>query len=154
MGNCCDSVTGTARVGGRALMPSDTEFTEETVVIDGVTATRRRKASAPPKAPEYFLHIPMKYVEALSIAKISAAAWSLALWVLWHHTVTRGKPATISATFAARAGIKDRSARRHAVELLEASGFFKVTRKGKEAAKITLAAELLALGSSKKIAKI
>lgn len=148
MVSCCESVKGTARVGWRAIMPSDLEFTEETIVVDGVTATRRRKISPPRKTQEYYLHIPMKYIEALSLTKISAAAWSLALWVLWHHTVTRGKPAVISATFAARAGIKDRSARRHAIDALEISGLFTVIRKGTQAAKITLAAKLRALGPS------
>lgn len=132
-------------------MQSKTEFTEETIVVDGITATRRRKISSSSKASQHYLHIPMKYIEALSMTKISSAAWSLALWILWHHKVTRGKPATISATFAARAGIKDRSARRYAIDALEASGLFEVIRKGTEAAKITPGNKLQALNSSNEI---
>ena len=88
------------------------------------------------KSPDYYLHIPMACITALASKEISAKAWPLALWVLWQYRVSGGKPVTISTTFAQKAGVEGRSARRHAVNALEATGLFVVTRDGTEAAKI------------------
>lgn len=120
-------------------------YTEERIVIDGVSAIRRRKRLPPRKASEPYLHIPMKCIEALSTANISASAWALALWVIWHYVVTHGRAASISATFASRAGIQARSARRHAIESLAASKLFDISRNGTEAIKIVPGARLKAL---------
>ena len=74
------------------------------------------------KSPDYYLHIPMACITALASKEISAKAWPLALWVLWQYRVSGGKPVTISTTFAQKAGVEGRSARRHAVNALEATG--------------------------------
>lgn len=117
-------------------MTSVAEYTEDTVVLDGVSAIRRRKNLPARKPKEPYLHIPMKCLEALCAVKLTANAFSLALWIIWHYTVTRGSPASISATFASRAGVTDRAARRYAIAALEASGLFDIRRNGTEATKI------------------
>ena len=113
-------------------------YIEEQVFIDGVSAIRRRKGSPVQKAREPYLYCPMQCVTALANAKIPASAWPLALWVIWHHVVSSGGAAPISAAFAARAGIDSRAARRHAVAALEASGLFQVSRTGTAAVQIAL----------------
>ena len=111
---------------------------EEQVIIEGVSAIRRRKASPARKTRELYLHCPMQFVKMLANARIPAAAWPLALWVIWHHMVSSGGAASITSTFAARAGINSRAARRHAVAALEASRLFQVSRAGTAAVKIAL----------------
>jgi hypothetical protein len=111
-------------------------YIEEKDVYYGVPAIRRRKKVPEQKPPDYYLHIPMACITALASKEISAKAWPLALWVLWQYRVSGGKPATISTNFAQKAGVEGRSARRHAVNALEATGLFVVTRDGTEAAKI------------------
>jgi hypothetical protein len=120
-------------------------YTEEKIVVDGVTAIRRRKKLSPRKAQEYYLRISMKCIEALSAANISATAWPLALWVIWHYMVTQGSAASISATFASRAGIQGRAARRYAIKSLADSMLFEILRSGTEAVKITPASQLKTL---------
>ena len=119
-------------------------FIEEKVTVDGVAAVRRRAVKSLQKTHEPYLHIPMTCIMVLSEAKIPATAWSLALWIIWHYIVSSGKSASISASFASKAGITDRPARRYAVNALEASGLFDVSRHGKEAAKVAPRAELKA----------
>ena len=115
---------------------SSQQFIEERVVVDGVRAIRKQKARAPVKAKELYLHISMRGIEAMTQAKLPANAWALAIWIVWRYMVTK-KPAVISAEFALRAGIVDRSGRRYAIDALEASGLFIVTRSGKLAAKVS-----------------
>ena len=121
------------------------EYTQETVVADGITAIRRRKNLSSRKACEPYLHIPMVCLEALSKARLPTSAFSLALWVIWHFTVTRGGAASISASFASQAGIADRSARRYAIAALEASGLFEAQQRGKEATRVVPSGQLKAL---------
>ena len=113
-------------------------YIEEQVVIEGVSAIRRRNSAPARKAHKPYLYLPMACVTALSKANLSATAWALALWVIRHHVVSSGGAAPISATFAARAGIDSRAARRHAVAALEASGLFNVSRTGTAAVQIAL----------------
>jgi hypothetical protein len=126
-------------------MSSIERYAEDRVVIDGVPAIRRRKVQPPRKASQPYLHKPMKCIEELSKANIPANAWALALWVIWHYGETHGSAASISGTFASRAGIKGRSARRYAIESLAASMLFEILRSGTEAIKITPASQLKAL---------
>jgi len=138
-------------------MPRVSEYIEDKVVVDGVSAIRRRKNSPARKLKEPYLHIPMKCLEALCAAKLTAHAFSLALWIIWHYTVTRGSPTIISAKFASRAGINDRAARRYAIAALEGSGLFDVQRKGTEATKLNPADSLKAIlsgGPQKAIARV
>ena len=121
------------------------DYIEEEVVIDGVSAVRRRHRQTVRKAREPYLHISMDCVTTLAVAGIPTTAWSLALWIIWHHMVSSGGAAPISATFAARAGIESRAARRHAVVALEASGLFHVSRTGTAAAQIALGPALKTL---------
>ena len=118
------------------------DYIEEEVVVDGVPAIRRRHRQTAQKAKEPYLHISMACVTALAAESIPAAAWPLALWVIRHHMVSSGGAASISATFAARAGIDSRAARRYAVDALEASGMFAVARNGTEAAKVSPSGKL------------
>ena len=108
------------------------DYTEEEVVVDGVRAIRRRKAQPVRQAREHYLRIPMACITALGKAGFPASAWPLALWVIWYHTVAKS-PACITTQFASRAGIEGRSARRHALAALEASGLFQVRRNGTKA---------------------
>ena len=121
------------------------DYIEEEVFIDGVSAVRRRKGSPHRKAHKPYLYLPMECVAALGNANLSSTAWPLALWVIWHHMVSPGGAAPISATFAARAGIESRAARRHAVVALEASGLFHVSRTGTAAVQIALGPALKTL---------
>jgi hypothetical protein len=126
-------------------------YIEEEVIVDGVRAIRKRKAPTPRKAKELYLHVPMTCITAIAEAKIPAKAWPLALWIIWHHKVSSGKAATISETFAIRAGIATRAGRRHAIDALAANNLFEVTRNGKEAVRISLGKNLVALlGRDKK----
>jgi len=118
------------------MKPLPNEYYLENVVVDGVAATRRRKIQPTRKSKKLYLNIPMACISALSSKEISAKAWPLALWVLWHFIVSGGKPTNISTAFALKAGIEGRSARRHAVNALEASGLFIVSRIGREATNI------------------
>ena len=111
------------------------DYTEEEVVVDGVRAIRRRKAQPVRQAREHYLRIPMACITALGKAGVPASAWPLALWVIWHHTVAKS-PACITTQFASRAGIEGRSARRHALAALEASGLFQVRRNGTKSVEI------------------
>ena len=121
------------------------DYIEEEVIIDGVSAIRRRQRQTVRTAREPYLHISMGCVTALAAAGIPATAWPLALWVIWHHIVSTGCAASISTSFAARAGIDSRSARRHAVGALEASGLFQVSRTGTAAVQIALGPALKTL---------
>lgn len=121
------------------------EYIEEEVVIDGVPAIRRRQRQTIRKAREPYLHISMGCVTALAAAGIPATAWPLALWVIWHHMVSSGGAASMSTSFAARAGVNSRAARRHAVAALEASGLFQVSRTGTAAVQIGLGPALTTL---------
>ena len=127
-------------------------YIEEEVVIDGVPAIRRRQRQTVRKAQEPYLHISMGCVTALAAAGIPATAWPLALWVIWHHIVSSGCAASISTSFAARAGVDSRAARRHAVAALEASGLFQVSRTGTAAVQIALGPALKTLLASAKSA--
>ena len=118
-----------SRIGGCQVKNGGTNYIEEAVVVDGVQAIRRRKSRPPSKSPELYLHVPMACITALGQAEIPASAWSLALWVLWHHMVAR-RPASVSAEFGSRAGMAGRPARRYAVDALAASGLFHVSRNG------------------------
>ena len=120
-------------------------YIEEEVVVDGVPAIRRRQRQTVRKAQEPYLHITMGCVTALAAAGISATAWPLALWVIWHHIVSSGCAASISTSFAARAGVDSRAARRHAVAALEASGLFQVSRTGTAAVQVALGPALKTL---------
>ncbi len=111
------------------------DYTEEEVVVDGVRAIRRRKAQPVRQAREHYLRIPMACITALGKAGVPASAWPLALWVIWHHTVAKS-PACITTQFASRAGIEGRSARRHALAALKASGLFQVRRNGTKSVEI------------------
>lgn len=113
------------------------KYTEEHVFIDGVSAIRKRKDAPKRKSHEYYLHCPMGCVTALANAKIPSAAWPLALWIIWNHMVSSGGHASISNSFAGRAGVDGRAARRHAVGALEDSGLFQIFRNGTAAVKIT-----------------
>ena len=124
------------------------DYTEEEVEVDGVRAIRRRKAKPVLQAREYYLHIPMACITALGKAGIPAAAWPLALWVIWHHTVARN-PACITTQFASRAGVEGRSARRHALAALEASGLFQVCRNGTKAVQVSPMANLAAMARTR-----
>jgi len=121
------------------------DYIEEEVVVDGVPAIRRRQRQTVRKVREPYLHTPMACVTALAAAGIPATAWPLALWVIWHHMVSSGGAAIISTSFAARAGIASRAARRHAVGALETSGLFQVSRTGTAAVQIALAPPLKVL---------
>lgn len=121
------------------------EYLEEEVIIDGVPAIRRRQRQTVRKAREPYLHISMGCVTALAAAGIPATAWPLALWVIWHHMVSSGGAASISTSFAARASIDSRAARRHAVGALEASGLFQISRTGTAAVQIALGPALKTL---------
>ena len=111
------------------------DYTEEEVVVDGVRAIRRRKAQPVRQAREHYLRIPMACITALGKAGVPASAWPLALWVIWHHTVAKS-PACITTQFASRAGLEGRSARRHALAALEASGLFQVRRNGTKSVEV------------------
>jgi hypothetical protein len=119
------------------MSQGSSNYIEEHVFIDGVSATRKRKDSPERKSREYYLHCPMGCVTALANAKIPSTAWPLALWIIWNHRVSSGGPASISNSFAGRAGVDGRAARRHAVGALEASGLFQIFRNGTAAIKIT-----------------
>lgn len=127
------------------MKPLEHGYVEDEVVIDGLLAVRRRKAPTTRKAKGHFLHVPMTCVTTLAEAEIPAKAWPLALWIIWHHMVSRGEAATVSAAFAKKAKIEGRSARRHAVNALEASGLFELNRHGREAVKLSLGSELIAM---------
>ena len=117
-------------------------FTEEIVVIDGVTAVRRRQINATHKKRSPYLHVPMECVTILASTNLSAGGWPLALWIIWYHRVSSGEAAAVTAAFAKRAGLATRSARRCAVAALEATGLFEVTRRGNMALGISLGAQL------------
>jgi hypothetical protein len=117
---------------------------DEEVLVDGVRAIRRRKSGTTRRSQEPYLHLPMACITALGGAGLSAAAWPLALWVLWHHVVFK-RPAAVTAAFASRAGTVGRAARRYAVEALEASGLFHVTRNGTRATMVSPSATLKAM---------
>ncbi len=119
-------------------------YIEEEVVVDGVSAIRRRKPRRARETQEPFLHVPMACITALGKAEIPAKAWPLALWVIWHHIVVK-RPAGVTAKFAVRAGIPGRAARRYAVEALATSGLFYVSRKGTQAVTVAPSAALKAL---------
>ena len=132
---------GTGRapgITGRA-MKKDTakEFVEEEVVVDGVTAVRRRRVNVTPERQAPFLHVPMECVKILSTSSLPSAGWSLGLWIIWHYVVSSGGAAAVTTVFASRAGVPKRAARRHAVAALEATGLFEVTRKGRDAVRIS-----------------
>jgi len=59
--------------------------------------------------------------------------------------VSRGEEATVSAAFAKKAGIEGRSARRHAVNALEVSGLYELSRQGTEAVRVRLGHNLKSL---------
>lgn len=124
------------------------DYNEEAVVVDGVSAIRRRKAKPVRQAREHYLHITMACVTALGKSGIPAAAWPLALWVIWHHTVAKS-PACITTQFASRAGIEGRSARRHALAALEASGLFQVRRNGTKAVQVSPKTKLTAMSHTR-----
>jgi hypothetical protein len=128
--------------GGEMKNNPDKNFIEETVVIDGVTAVRRRKAKFSEGKRSPYLHVPMECMSILANADLPPSGWKLAIWILWHHRVSSGEAATISATFANRAGLTTRATRRYAVDALEETGLFDVIRKGKAAARINLGAKL------------
>ncbi len=127
------------------MKPLEHGYIEEEVTIDGVLAIRRRKAPTTRKAKGHFLHVPMTCIAALAEAEIPAKAWALALWIIWHHMVSRGEEATVSAAFAKKAGIEGRSARRHAVNALEVSGLYELSRQGTEAVRVRLGQKLKSL---------
>jgi hypothetical protein len=120
----------------------DKSFIEETVIIDGVTAVRCRKAKFSDGKRSPYLYVPMKAMTILAEADIPPSGWKLVIWVLWHNRVSSGEATTVSATFAKRAGLNTRAARRYAVAALEATGLFDVIRKGKAAAKVTPGSQL------------
>ena len=124
------------------------DYTEDEVVVDGVRAIRRRKAKPVRQAREHYLYIPMACISALGKAGIPAAAWPLALCVIWHHTVAKS-PACITTQFALRAGIEGRGARRHALAALEASGLFQVCRDGTKAVQVSPMANLAAMSRTR-----
>ena len=124
------------------MKPTSEGYIEESVMVDGVAAKRRRKIPTAPNVPHYYLNIPMAFVTAIATKEMSAKAWPLALWVLWHYKVSGGKPAIISTAFAQKAGVEGRSARRHAVNALEATALFIISRDGTEAAKVAPSEEL------------
>jgi len=121
---------------------------EEEVLVDGVRAIRRRKSGPARTAQEHYLHLPVACITALGGAGLPATAWPLALWVLWHYVVTRC-PAAVTADFALRAGIVGRAARRYAVEALETSGLFHVSRDGTRAIAIAPGPALKAMVKSR-----
>jgi hypothetical protein len=123
-------------IAGRPVKRATADYVDEEVIVGGVHAVRRRKAQIAREARELYLHLPMASITALGRASIPAAAWPLALWVLWHQIVAK-RPASITAEFASRAGIFERAARRYAVDALATSGLFHVTRSGTRATKIS-----------------
>jgi len=125
------------------------DFVEETVVIDGIEAVRRRKKGAARKRGAAYLHIQMECVGMFSEARLPSAGWPLGLWVIWHYMVSSGQAASVTATFAERAGVKTRATRRHALSALEASGLFEVTRKGKESIRVSPSPRLQAVLNKK-----
>ena len=129
----------------------DVEFIEEKVVIDGIEAVRRRKKDVTQKRGAAYLHIQMECVSMLSRAGLPSAGWSLGLWVIWYYMVSSGQAASITATFAERAGVKTRATRRHAISALEASGLFDLNQKGKEAAKVSPTSKLMAALNKNKL---
>ena len=111
---------------------------EEEVWIDGVKAIRRRKIKATTQRNAPYLHVPMACFEALGAVKLASAGWQLAIWVIWHYVVTSGEAVSISAAFAAKAGIHSRAARRHAIASLQNTDLFEVTHDGKKAASVSV----------------
>lgn len=119
-------------------------YLEEEICVDGVRAIRRRKQGSIRKSQELYLYLPMSCVTALADAKLCAAAWPLALWVMWHHIVAK-RPVAVTSQFALRAGVASRAARRHAVEALAASRLFHVSRNGTTAATVAPTTTLKAM---------
>jgi hypothetical protein len=120
----------------------DEAFVYEPSEVDGIAAVRRRKVKSGSKTRRHYFYAPMDCMVLLANADLPPSGWKLAIWVLWHHRVSSGGAATISATFAKRAGLNTRAARRYAVAALEATGLFDVIRKGKAAAKVTPGSQL------------
>ena len=118
------------------MSPKVQQYTEERVVIDGVAAVQRRLVAPPRKAQELYLYIPLRALDALAEADLPAAAWPLALRVIWHWTVTK-TPASVGAEFASRARIEGRSSRRYAIQALETSRLFVAARSGKHAVNVS-----------------
>lgn len=135
-------------IAGRPVKPAGADYVEEEVCVDGVQAIRRRKPGPARKTRELYLRVPMACITALGKAELSATAWPLALWVLWHHIVAKC-PAAITTKFALRAGIVSRAARRYALEALSTSGLFLVSRNGTRAITVAPNATLKGLMKSR-----